>query len=146
MTGPADEGLALAIFIGPRTLADEHEPRAGIADSEDHVRAPLAEPAAAAVADDLVAQPGERRRRVGHLDEFVDALRIRRQVFGGEQRRQGAPGHGGARRGGRTGARRFSGRLGALAGLATRGEEPLAAGAAESALRVVGASSAPRSR
>ena len=35
LAGPADKRLAEAIFVGPGGLAEENQPRAGIADAEN---------------------------------------------------------------------------------------------------------------
>src|SRR4029079_17946714 len=51
LPGPADERLALQIFIGAWAFADEHQPSMRVADAEDDVRAPLVQLAASAVAD-----------------------------------------------------------------------------------------------
>src|SRR4029079_7933495 len=42
----ADEGQPLAVLLGSRPLADEHQESVRVAGAEDHLVAPLGEPAA----------------------------------------------------------------------------------------------------
>src|SRR5579863_6791039 len=52
LSGAADKGFALLVFIGARSLADEHQIRFRIADSEDYLLASLfAQAAARAIAN-----------------------------------------------------------------------------------------------
>jgi len=46
LPGPSDEGQALAIFVGARRLADDHDVGVGIAVGEDELRCGRLEPAA----------------------------------------------------------------------------------------------------
>src|SRR5262245_1167400 len=79
LTGPADERLALHVFVGTGSLADEHQISLRVADAEDHLRAAqCVELAPRAIGAQVVADDAERDHGFNGFSGFN---RFRRYEF-----------------------------------------------------------------
>jgi hypothetical protein len=93
LAGPADERAALAVFIFARGLADERDPRPGVALAGDGIRPRLGQLALLALGD-LCGDAGQARFGVGSWLGVacpkgsggggigLDGLRVGRRIFG----------------------------------------------------------------
>ncbi len=89
MTGAADEGLALLVFIGAGAFADEHEFGVRIADAEDDLLASLLVQRTACAVAEIYADEFESFDRIGDtLFRFCSAL-FEHVLFNNARRRDG---------------------------------------------------------
>src|SRR5262245_15268691 len=86
LTGAADEWNPLNIFIGARSLTDEHQIGFGIADAEHDLRAAQRVQFAACAVADVGADGGERFGGVFEDAQFVNSSFDRLRTSGGGQR------------------------------------------------------------